>query len=127
LEPPASGSSSTKVAISRIRACCSGPYASALRKAPISISLTVPPEGRLASCLMKARPEARLAGEQPAIAVGTAIELSGWKGRQRHLLAFCPGDTRRAGAGREAPVTEDVSDASGAEALLAETRAELAA
>src|SRR5262249_11864025 len=41
----------TNVPIRRSSSCFSGPLPAAMRKAPISISVTWPPEGRFGSCL----------------------------------------------------------------------------
>ena len=45
----------TNVPIRRRSSCFSGPLPAAMRKAPISISATWPPEGRLGSCLTSTR------------------------------------------------------------------------
>jgi hypothetical protein len=45
----------TKVPIRCSNSCFSGPLPAAMRKAPISISATWPPEGRFGSCLTNTR------------------------------------------------------------------------
>src|SRR5215218_6904885 len=65
----------TNVPIKRRSSCFSGPLPAPIRNAPISISATWPPEGRLGSCLTNT-PSVSIDGERPPITVGAVVNRS---------------------------------------------------
>ena len=80
----------TNVPIRRRSSCFSGPLPAAMRKAPISISATWPPEGRLGSCLTNTRPVSGSQASNHLSPLGTAVNLSRPKRPRRNLLPVPP-------------------------------------